>query len=385
MLRCATRNLLMPTLLLLGSWFIGATTTPAWGQPEPETAIQYQAVIMEVLSTRLASDVRVNQGRVVLRTPASRTLKAMSSVVQASVPYYLEGAIADFKRFRPRVKEALESLDGWEIPPEPRGWEPDEWQYYQVQGALEDLMLLVALDVGVFANEALASDVRVREQLGTDWTRIRGGTDTMDPLPLPDFGSPVQDGSTLDGLGAGNASDGSAVEDGNAQILAALQDLSRRIAALENQRAGGGGSVPGGGGSWPSGGPDGNWNPGGGTGNAPLGLPDRWPERLTLSFPSGSAALGLSAEYGLNTLVDWMVAEPRLRVLVTGHSDATGSERSNMELSRRRAMIVRYYLLERGIAAERVVASHFGEGRPEWGSGFDRRVEVQLFMDVNRR
>ena len=69
------------------------------------------------------------------------------------------------------------------------------------------------------------------------------------------------------------------------------------------------------------------------------------------------------------------------RVLVTGHSDASGSERANMELSRRRAQIVRYYLLERGIGEERVTSAHFGEQRPEWGIGLDRRVEVRLMLD----
>jgi len=68
-------------------------------------------------------------------------------------------------------------------------------------------------------------------------------------------------------------------------------------------------------------------------------------------------------------------------VLVTGHSDAVGSARDNMVLSRRRAQVVRYYLLERGIDAQRVTAAHFGEERPEWGAGFDRRVEVRLFFD----
>ena len=73
------------------------------------------------------------------------------------------------------------------------------------------------------------------------------------------------------------------------------------------------------------------------------------PESFTLQFPEGSAALSLSAEYSLNTLVEWMAAQPDFRVLVTGHSDATGNERTNMELSRRRAQVVRYYLLEHGV------------------------------------
>ena len=105
------------------------------------------------------------------------------------------------------------------------------------------------------------------------------------------------------------------------------------------------------------------------------------PEQFTLAFPTGGAGLSLSAEYGLNTLIEWMVAYPSMRVLVTGHSDATGDDRANMELSRRRAQVVRYYLLEHGVALERVTAAHFGEQRPEWGGAFDRRVEVRLLFD----
>lgn len=341
---------------------------------QSDAALRYRTVVMEVLSARLAEDVGLEGDKVVLKAPASRTVKALGSIVQASVPYYLEGAMAEFKKFRPRVKNSIEELDGWVIPPAPRGWDEAEWTYFQVQGALEDVMLLVSLDVGVFANEALAEEARTSEQLDTDWTRIRGGSDTMDPMSLPDFGTPAGDNSTLDGLGG--PEDSETLD----PVLAALEDLSRRMTALEQQvgRQGGTTSVTTAG-SWPERGVDGGWAPAVERQAAPL--PDRLPESFTLSFPEGSAALGLSAEYGLNTLVEWMVSEPRLRVLVTGHSDATGSERTNMELSRRRAMIVRYYLLERGISAERVTAAHFGEQRPEWGAGFDRRVEVSLLMD----
>ena len=117
-------------------------------QIDPETARRYEGVVMEVLTTRLASDVTVDRGRVALRTPASRTVKDLTAVVRASVPYYLEGALVEFKRFRPRVKEALAALDGWEVPPAPRGWDEGEWTYFQVQGAVEEVVLLVALTSG---------------------------------------------------------------------------------------------------------------------------------------------------------------------------------------------------------------------------------------------
>lgn len=343
-------------------------------QIDPETARRYEGVVMEVLTTRLASDVTVDRGRVALRTPASRTVKDLTAVVRASVPYYLEGALVEFKRFRPRVKEALAALDGWEVPPAPRGWDEGEWTYFQVQGAVEEVVLLVALDIGVFTNIALANDVRAREELASDWTRIRGGTDTIDASPLPDFGDPSPDISTLDGLGGGTDEGGVSSDD----LAEALRELSDRIAALERRSPETGSTSVSGG--FPRQGPDGTWLPSG-SGRHTRGVPERLPEQFTLQFPVGSAALGLSAEYGLNTLIEWMVALPNLRVLVTGHSDASGSERANMELSRRRAQVVRYYLLERGIGEERVTSAHFGEQRPEWGIGLDRRVEVRLMLD----
>ncbi len=378
MLRCSTLNLLCALSLTGAFLWGGIAVAQAQDGSASEAARRYERVVMEVLTERLASEVILDQGQVALRTPVSRILKDMRRIVQASVPYYLEGNLIEFKRFRPRVKEALEGLDGWKVPAAPRGWELQEWNYFQVQGALENALLLVALDMGVFSNKALAEDVRARTELESDWTQIRGGSDPLETKPLPDFGALEGDASTLDGLGgAGGEGGAGQTDDGRGALAEALRNLTARMDALE--RRSGNGSVSGGStaGGFPEVGADGQWLPGG----SPAVLPDRIPEMLTIQFPSGSAALGLSAEYGLNTLVEWMVAMPSMRLLVTGHSDASGTERANMELSRRRAQVVRYYLLERGIANDRVTASHFGEQRPEWGAGFDRRVEVRLLVD----
>jgi len=373
MLHCSPRRILC-ALIVFGACCAAHPPAVCAQEAYPnEVARQYERVVMEVLTNRLASDVVVERGQVRLATPPSRTIKDMRAIVQASVPYYLEGAVADFKKFRPRVKEALAGLDGWTVPPAPRGWEEEEWVYFQVQGALEDVVLLVALDIGVYTNEALASGVKGRSELTADWTQIQGGRDPLSPQPLPDFGGSSADNSTLEGLGEAGLGTGADTE---GELAAALRQLTDRIDALERRMDRGtpqGGSSS----SLPSAGVDGRWSPNGGAGL----VPDRLPEQFTLQFPAGSAAIGLSAEYGLNTLVEWMAARPNLRVLVTGHSDVTGSERANMELSRRRAQVVRYYLLERGVAAERVTAAHFGEQRPEWGAGFDRRVQVQLLLD----
>jgi outer membrane protein OmpA-like peptidoglycan-associated protein len=194
---------------------------------------------------------------------------------------------------------------------------------------------------------------------------------------VPDFGPGVQDGSSLDGLsGVGVNGQEPPSDRAFEDLAAAIRALAERVDQLEEgTRAPG--TLPVIGGGFPERGLDGGWA------QQPQvsGLVQGLPERFTLQFPEGSAALSLSTEYGLNALIEWMFAYPSLRVLVTGHSDATGNARTNMELSRRRAQVVRYYLLERGVPMERVNAAHFGEGRPEWGGAFDRRVEVTLTMD----
>ena len=331
--------------------------------------------MVEVLEARLQAEVAPEGNQVRLRTSPNRLLKTMRDVVRASAPYYFEGGLREFRRFSARVSEGVSALDGKTLSAAPRGWSEEDWRYYEVERAIQDVMILIAMDVGVYANGFLSGEVRARSDLARDWEDLQGGSDPLSPEPLPDFGGGARDESSLDGLGG--VTGGTRQDDDALRALeGAIRELIGRVEALER---GGTPRPPGGGvsgGGFPTAGPDGGWSPGGRS-TFPGGLP----ESFTLQFPEGSAALGLSAEYSLNTLVEWMAARPDLRVLVTGHSDATGDERTNMELSRRRAQVVRYYLLERGVSPERVASAHFGESRPEWGGAFDRRVEVQLLVD----
>ncbi|RPG81619.1 MAG: OmpA family protein [Crocinitomicaceae bacterium TMED114] len=346
----------------------------------PESTRQYEDIVMEVLEVRLQQDVQIDGTAVRLTTSPSRLLKAMRNVVRASVPYYFEGAMAQFRKFRPRVADALADLNGWEVPPAPRGWETADWAYYQVESRIQDVLLLVAMDVGVFADRNLAQGVRARSGLSSDWEDLRGGRDPLQTDPLPELGAGAVDGSTLDGLGGPAGGTNPTGDPALAELTEAIRSLIDRVDALERGRPSvASGGVPDGG-SFPSRGVDGGWVPSrmpGGSASLPEGLP----ETFTLAFPTGGAGLSLSAEYGLNTLIEWMAAYPGLRVLVTGHSDATGGDRANMALSRRRAQVVRWYLLEHGVSPDRVTAAHFGEQRPEWGGAFDRRVEVRLLFD----
>jgi outer membrane protein OmpA-like peptidoglycan-associated protein len=73
-----------------------------------------------------------------------------------------------------------------------------------------------------------------------------------------------------------------------------------------------------------------------------------------------------------------------MRVTIIGHTDSTGSDAMNDELSRQRAEAVRSYLSRRGVPADKVVVEARGEHEPiasndtESGRAQNRRVEIFL-------
>jgi outer membrane protein OmpA-like peptidoglycan-associated protein len=69
---------------------------------------------------------------------------------------------------------------------------------------------------------------------------------------------------------------------------------------------------------------------------------------------------------------------------VYGHTDSTGSEQYNLDLSQRRAMSVANYLSAQGVDSRRLAVTGFGKSRPiasnatAEGRAQNRRVEIQL-------
>jgi outer membrane protein OmpA-like peptidoglycan-associated protein len=71
-------------------------------------------------------------------------------------------------------------------------------------------------------------------------------------------------------------------------------------------------------------------------------------------------------------------------VSVAGHTDSTGSDDHNQNLSEKRASTVALYLQGKGVASERLAAIGYGETRPVAsnttadGKSKNRRVEITL-------
>jgi outer membrane protein OmpA-like peptidoglycan-associated protein len=86
----------------------------------------------------------------------------------------------------------------------------------------------------------------------------------------------------------------------------------------------------------------------------------------------------------LNSVSAVLQKYPKTLVDIYGHTDSTGSEQYNLELSNRRAMSVANYVSGRGVDPRRVYVTGYGEARPiasnstESGRAQNRRVEIQI-------
>ncbi|MBT8246757.1 MAG: OmpA family protein [Acidimicrobiia bacterium] len=97
-------------------------------------------------------------------------------------------------------------------------------------------------------------------------------------------------------------------------------------------------------------------------------------------FPLGRADLSDTSRATLDAAAEIIQAQPGLRVLIAGHTDTTGSATRNEELSGQRAQAVRSYLIDQGIAANRLLVVAYGELFPTapGAQPGDRRVEFEV-------
>ena len=105
-------------------------------------------------------------------------------------------------------------------------------------------------------------------------------------------------------------------------------------------------------------------------------------------FDVDSADLDDDGYRTLNKVSDTLVEFKKTAVVVQGHTDSTGSDQHNQRLSERRAESVVRYLMDQGIARERITAVGYGEQHPvasnetAAGRSKNRRVDILLKAKV---
>jgi len=109
---------------------------------------------------------------------------------------------------------------------------------------------------------------------------------------------------------------------------------------------------------------------------------------VILHFETSQKKINLSDEDDqiIAELVNYLNKNPGAQLVVIGHTDNEGSEKTNMDFGLRRARSIRDYLLEQGLTRKQVVRSSKGASEPiatnstEEGRAENRRVEIKIYQ-----
>ena len=106
--------------------------------------------------------------------------------------------------------------------------------------------------------------------------------------------------------------------------------------------------------------------------------------RGDVTFDTNSAIVrpGLYSE--IDRIASVLIKYPDTVIQVEGHTDSTGSESYNMDLSSRRAEAVKNLLVQKGVEPSRILTIAYGESKPiasndsDYGRAKNRRVEIKV-------
>jgi OOP family OmpA-OmpF porin len=83
-----------------------------------------------------------------------------------------------------------------------------------------------------------------------------------------------------------------------------------------------------------------------------------------IEYESDKASLKPESEQILDKLADFLLLNNNLKVEISSHTDERGNDAYNLKLSQDRAKVCVDYLIEKGIAADRLIATGYGETQP---------------------
>jgi outer membrane protein OmpA-like peptidoglycan-associated protein len=101
-------------------------------------------------------------------------------------------------------------------------------------------------------------------------------------------------------------------------------------------------------------------------------------------FASGRYELLVESYAELDKLLQVLKSNSKMKIEISGHTDAVGGDADNMTLSNNRANAVMNYLVGKGIAKDRLSAKGYGETKfiasndTQEGKQLNRRVEFVI-------
>ena len=104
----------------------------------------------------------------------------------------------------------------------------------------------------------------------------------------------------------------------------------------------------------------------------------------TILFDTGKASIKFESAEILSQIINVLKKYPNSRFRIEGHTDSTGKRQKNIELSQNRADAVKIYLIQGGIASDRLESVGYGPDKPiasnktRKGRALNRRVEINL-------
>jgi OmpA-OmpF porin, OOP family len=106
-----------------------------------------------------------------------------------------------------------------------------------------------------------------------------------------------------------------------------------------------------------------------------------------LIFAQGKAIIDPKSFDGLDEVVQMMKENSKIEIQLEGHTDNVGSPKANLDLSQKRVDAVKKYLVEKGIAKNRIQTKAFGGSQPlkneqtPEAKALNRRVEMRILKD----
>ncbi len=101
-------------------------------------------------------------------------------------------------------------------------------------------------------------------------------------------------------------------------------------------------------------------------------------------FDTDKATLRPDSYKQLAELLDYLQRHENIKAEIAGHTDNTGTDSHNKQLSQDRANTIRQYLVSKGIKADRLTAKGYGASQPvadnttTEGRQLNRRTEVRI-------